>query len=118
MAAADITPTALPVDGAYNLTDSLDFTTLVAGAGNGVTFNFDASDLVALKNGTAGAAVFTIKVRQDSKFSDKGITVPDETINVAAGKTFVMRMVEIFKTTAGKIIVECDVAGEVLVLDL
>lgn len=117
MAAAEITPTAVPVDG-YNLTDSADFATLVAGAGNGVTFNFDASDLVALKNDSGGAAVFTIKVRQDSKFSVHGLTVPDETISVADGKTVVLRMVEIFKTTAGKIIIECDVAGKVLVLDL
>lgn len=100
----------------YNLTDSTDFTTLSAGSGNGITVLFDPRDILVLKNDTGGPAVFTLLVPGEDKYSDKGITVPDETVTVAAGKTWIYQLTGIFKQSDGKVYVDCDVAGKLLVL--
>lgn len=113
MAAAALTATAVPAGG-YNLTDAT-FTTMVAGSGNGVTFDYDGRDLICIKNDTGGAAVFTIKVPTPSAYSGI-VTVGDETVSVADGKTYLNPILAIFKNVStGKIIVECDVAGKILV---
>src|SRR5687768_10198774 len=81
----------------YNLTDSTDFTTLVAGSGNGVKFSYAADDLVLLKNDTGGAAVFTFKVTSPGSFATFGVTVTHPTKSVAAGKTLLLRIADLFK---------------------
>lgn len=114
MAAAALTATSVAAGG-YNLTDSSDFTTLVSGAGNGVTFDYDGRDVIILKNDTGGTAVFTIKVPTPSAYSGI-VTVGDETVSVANNKTYLNPVLAIFKNVStGKIIIECDVAGKVLV---
>lgn len=101
--------------GGYNLTDSAGFSTLATGADNGVTFTFDPTDVLILKNDTGGAAVFTIKVPTPGDYS--GITtVADETVSVATAKTWVYQLTKVFKQDDGKVYVDCDVAGKVLVL--
>ena len=115
MATTPITATALAATG-YNLADSADFATLTTGAGNGVEFKLDVTDIVVLKNDTGGAAVFTLKVPSPTDFSSKGVTIPDVTVTVAAGKTWVYKLSSIFKQADGDVIIECDVAGKVLVL--
>jgi hypothetical protein len=115
MARTAITPTDLTKTG-YNLTDSAGFTALSAGAGNGITVIFDPQDILILKNDTGGIAVFTLKVPGETKYSDKSATVPDVTVTVASGKTWVYQLTNIFKQTDGKVHIDCDVAGKVLVL--
>jgi hypothetical protein len=115
MARTAITATDLTKTG-YNLTDSTGFTTLTAGSGNGITVTFDPDDILILKNDTGGSAVFTLKVPGESKYSDKGVTVPDQTVTVANGKTWIYQLTGIFKWGDGKIYIDCDVAGKLLVL--
>jgi len=115
MARTSIAATDLSKTG-YNLSDSTDFTTLSSGSGNGITVNFDPDDILVLKNDTGGSAVFTLKVPGESKYSDKGITVPDETVTVADGKTWIYQVTGIFKQSDGKVYIDCDVAGKVLIL--
>lgn len=115
MARTAITPTDLTKTG-YNLTDSTGFTTLSAGAGNGITVMFDPKDILVLKNDTGGPAVFTLKVPGETKYSDKSTVVPDVTVTVANGKTWVYQLTNIFKQADGLVYIDCDVAGKVLVL--
>lgn len=114
-----VTITAVePTAAGYNLTDQSDATTLVAGSGNGVKFEYHPNALIVLINGTAGAAVYTLKVTTPAAFTDAGATVNDKTITVAAGKTWVRKTDLIFKNSSGYFVIECDVAGKVLVLDV
>lgn len=115
MARTPITRTALPAAG-YNLTDSADFDTLSTGAGNGIEVPYRPGDILILKNGTGGAAVFTVKVRQPQDFTAQGITVPDDSFTVADGKSWIVPLANVFKQTDGDIYVDCDVAGQVLLL--
>jgi hypothetical protein len=115
MAAAAISAVSAAAGG-YNLTDSADFETLVTGAGNGVTFDYNARDVIVLKNGTANLATVTIKTPQPDVYSGI-ITLPDDTFTIAAGKTYLHPMLQIFKNTStGKIIIECDEAIDALIV--
>lgn len=115
MARATITSVTISLAG-YNLTDSASFTTLSTGAGNGVDFVFNASDIVFLKNDTGGGAVFTITVPTPSTMTSR-TTVNDDTVSVATGKTYVMKLNSIYKNTDGSVYIDCDVAGKVLVMN-
>lgn len=103
-------------DNGYNLTDSASFATLGTGAGNGVSFEYSQRDLLVLKNGTGGSAVYTIKVPTPTAFSERGLTVPDETVTVATGKTWLYPMSAIFKQSDDAVYVDCDVAASILVM--
>lgn len=115
MARAAITAVAMTKTG-YNLTDSADFSVMGTGADNGVEFPLDTTDIIVLKNTTGGAAVYTFKIPAEAKYTDYGGAVADDTITVAAGKTWVRPLSTIFKQTTGKVHVDCDVAGSILVL--
>lgn len=119
MATATITAEQIP-DAGYDLIGSSDFTTLVAGAGNGVEFTYDPSYLVVLKNTVASTADFTFKVPAPAEYSGKGATVGDVTVQLADGSTtpqhWLYELSAIFRQTGGTVIIECDVAGQVLVL--
>ena len=119
MPAATITAVTLPHTMAgYNLTDSAGFTTLVAGSGNGVKFDYVDDLVVVLKNDSGGAAVFTVKVRTPASFTTYSAGVSHPTINVANNKTYLLRLDQSpFVDASGDITIECDVAGKVLVLD-
>ena len=117
IAAVSITPIA---SNGYNLTDSADFTTLGVGADNGVTFTFATNNEVILKNPTGGAAVFTFIVAvRDAEATSVGATITDTTVTVAAGKTHILdKLSELFRDATTKLVaIDCDVAGEVLVLE-
>lgn len=114
MARTPITRTALAAAG-LNLTDAT-FATLATGASNGIEVPFREGDVLILKNGTGGAAVFTVKIRQPSQYSNLGITIPDETFSVANGKTYLVPLAQVFKQTDGDVYVDCDVAGDVIML--
>jgi hypothetical protein len=115
MATTPITAVTLTATG-YNLTDSGDFTTMSTGAGNGVEFSFNANDFLVLKNTTGGSAVYTITVPNPATYSNKGVTVPDATVTVVTGKTWMYKLSAIFKQSDGDVIIECDVAADILVL--
>ena len=114
MTRTTITPQTLTKTG-FNLTDAT-YTTMSTGSGNGVQFALDTNDIVVLKNGTGGAAVYTIKVPGETKYSEKGATVPDVTVTVANNKSWVYPLSAIFKQSDGKVYIDCDVAGQILVL--
>ncbi len=116
MARTPISRTAV-ADTGLNLTDAT-YATLATGAGNGVEVPYREADLLVLKNATGGAAVFTLKVKQPPQFSGQSITVPDKTVTVATGKTWVYPTATIFRQTDGDIYIDCDVAGAVLALAL
>lgn len=119
MATVTITPEAIPDDG-YDIIGSTDFETLVAGAGNGVEFEYAPGDLIFLKNTVASAANFDILVPTPSQYSDAGITIPDDSVQLADGSTtpqyWVHKEFAIYRQSGGTVIIECDVAAEVLVL--
>lgn len=115
MARADITAVQI-TDTGYNLTDSVDFTTMSAGAGNGVSFAQDNSHRIILKNDTGGAATFTVKIPTASAYTPFSLALPDLAIAVANGKTYVLEPASIFRQSDGNIYIDCSVAGKILVL--
>ena len=117
MARATITGVVVPDfdDGAYNLTDSADYTTLSTGSGNGAELPYASGQKFILKNDTGGNAVFTIELN-DTAITAAGGTVTDPTMTVATGKEYVVEMTSAMKQADGKVYVDCDVAGKVLLL--
>jgi hypothetical protein len=102
----------------YNLTDSSDFTTMATGAGNGVEFDYSADSIIVLKNDTGGAAVFTAKVVLTTAQTAYSVAITDPTRSVANNKTYIWRLDNtMFKDANSKVIIECDVAGKILVLN-
>jgi hypothetical protein len=117
MAAVDITNDIVEIAATgTNLTDSADFTTLVVGAGNGIKFEYTDRLTIILKNTTGGAATFTILVPQIDILTEAGVTVPDSDIVVANGKTYLVQEAYAFKDSDGYVTIECDVAGEILLV--
>jgi hypothetical protein len=118
MAAVEITKVAIPhTDAGYNLTDSADFETLVAGAGNGVKFTHEDDLIVILKNDSGSPATFTLKAVLGAAYTTYGAALTNPTIAVANSKTYIMRLDKVFRAADGFVTIECDVAGKVLVLD-
>lgn len=114
MARTNITAQAIP-GGGLNLTDAT-YATLGVGANNGVTFDYDPGDLVALKNGTGGSVTYTFKVPTPAPYAAAGLTVPDVTVAVATGKTVLYPLAAIFRQDDGKVYVDCSAAANLLVL--
>lgn len=117
MAAVSINRVSLPHNSTgYNLTDSTGFTELVAGAGNGVEFDWVNDSIVVLKNDTGNSATFTTKIRVIAGYTAYSANVSNPTVAVANGKTVLLRLDDIFRDSDGMCTIECDVAGKVLVL--
>lgn len=106
MAAVLISPTALDVDG-VNLTDAA-YTALTAGAGNGVKFLYDENLEIFLKNATGLTATYTILVAQPASVTAAGLSVPNKTVSVADGKTYILPAMFLYKDDSGYITIECD----------
>lgn len=102
----------------YNLTDSADFTTMSTEAGNGVSFDFDRMTFIVLKNTTGGNATFTLKLKSYSGLSDYSVTPTDPTIVLATGKTMIVKVGEELKNSEGNVVIECDVAADILVVSI
>ncbi|MEZ4542107.1 MAG: hypothetical protein R3C43_19190 [Chloroflexota bacterium] len=115
MARTQVNPVALP-NGGYNLTDSAALTTLATGAGNGVEIAYDPGTRIILKNPTGGAAAYTVKVPTPAEIAGLGSTVPDMTVTVAAGKSWILKPLAATRQAGGNIYIDCDVAGQVLVV--
>lgn len=115
MAAVEITPVDMTAAG-YNLTDSAGFATLVSGTGNGVYTTYRKPMLLVLKNDTGGASTFTIYSGPVVQLTNAGLTVPNTSISVATGKTYLVPVFDVFRSSTGTILIECSVAGKVLAL--
>lgn len=102
----------------YDVSNSADFSTLTTGSGNGIEVAWKDALFAILKNDTGGAAVFTIKVPTPSSY-DGIVAIPDDTVSVPNGELHIYRLAAVLKqltgTSAGNIIIECDVAGKVLI---
>lgn len=120
MARTTITKVAIPeiTSEGYNLTDSADFETLSTGTENGVDFLFDDRTIIVLKNPTGGDADFTIVLATPAGIASVGGSVTSPVVDVAAAKTHIIKPAAVFKQSDGKIYIDCDVAGEVLVLSV
>ncbi len=115
MARSALAPVSIPTTG-YNVTDSAAFAALTAGANNGKIIDYDAAARILLKNTTGGAAVYTIKMATPAPYSALGVTISDMTVTVAAGKTWELKPHAAMLQADGKIYIDCDVAGSILVL--
>lgn len=115
MARATLTKTDLTVT-AFNLTDAT-FATLATGTGNGVEFTFKRPMTAYLKNDTGGSAVFTIATPANAPYSDYSLAVGDYAVTVADGKTHMLSIEGAFNQADGKVYIDCDVAGKVMVLN-
>jgi len=118
MAAVTNAKTAIARDlTGVNLTDAT-FQTLVAGGSNGAKFTYAETDIVILKNDTGGDAVFTFTVGSTpGSFATFGVTTTSPTKTVADGKTLIVRLSDLFKNSSGEVVITCDVAGKLLVLN-
>lgn len=115
MAAVSISKQDVGPNG-LNLTDAT-YETLVTGAGNGVTFDYHPHNIVVIKNASGLSATVTLKVNQPTAYSGPGLTIPDETVTVADGKTFLYPSLPIFKNSStAKMTVEADQAVDVIVI--
>ena len=118
MARVTITAQALPAATGFNLTDAT-FTTMATGTGNGVSFAYDARDVVVLKNTTGGNAIYTFVVgKEPSNYAAYSIAVTDPTVTVATLKTHLIKLNSIFEQTGSLVFIDCDVAADILVLNL
>ena len=116
MTRAVINPVPLTATG-YNLTDSAGFTAMTLGANNGVEIAYDAATLIVLKNTTGGVAVYTVKIPTPAQYTAIGITLSDITVTVAAAKMWLLKPhASMVQTAVGRIYIDCDVAGSILVL--
>jgi hypothetical protein len=120
MARTALTKTALPAFGSDGLDlTNASFTTLSTGSGNGKTWDFDATDIIILKNDTGGSATFTFILNPLSSVTALGATVTDPVVVVANGVTRILQVNSLFQQGSdSKVYVDCDVAGKVLVLDI
>jgi len=96
---------------------SVSFTTLSTGSGNGRYWTHSQGDVVLLKNDTGGPATFTVVFTAPAQYTQFGMTIASPTIVVADGKTVAVRLGELLQDTSGQILLDCDVAGKVAILN-
>ena len=115
MARAAISTTSIP-DTGYNFTDGTG-TTLSTGAGNGGEIDYDANTRIYLTNPTGGSSTWTIKIPTPTSYSALSVTIPDMSITIAAGKTYVLKPAAVSRQADSKVYIDCSVAGKLLVLN-
>jgi len=116
VALTKITPTAL-TSNATNITDAAE-TTMATGAGNGVTFAYDKKDLIILNNPTGGNAIYSFIIYDAAGVSAAGGSITDTTITVATTKKHILSELPIiFQQADNLVYVDCDVAGEIAVIN-
>lgn len=101
----------------FNLTDAT-FTTMSTGSNNGVKFTHDPGTLIVMKNDTVGAADYTMILGSIGQITAVGGTVTDPVVDVAVGKTHIIRPDLAFKQSDGMVYIDCDVAAKILVLNV
>lgn len=93
------------------------YTALTPGSNNGKTWAHANSDVILLKNGTAGDAVYTFVLTTPTAYSTVGGSLSSGTITIGTGVTQILRVTDVLKDANGLVNVDCDVAGSVSVLD-
>ena len=97
------------------ITDNM--TTLTAtGAGNGFAIPYKDLHLVYINNASGGPAAVTIKMVAPTAFSDRGVSVSDETATIANGETFSWYPNSAFKNSDTNVVIESDVVVKVKAL--
>jgi hypothetical protein len=115
MARVPITAVTIP-DTGYNVTDSVDFETMVSGANNGVTLPHNSAARIVLYNSTGGALTYTLKVPTPAAYTAIGVTFDDVDVTVAAGDMWELKQNSLFRQSDGNIYIDCSGAGKILVL--
>lgn len=105
-------PTHLVANTGYNLSDSADFVTI---EGGGVSFPY-APGVAILKNGTGGDATFTFLTPTPTIYAVRGLTIPDATVTVGDGDTWLYPLSSIFIQPDDNVYVDCSVEAQILVL--
>lgn len=100
----------------YNLSDSADFVVLSTGAANGKEITYDPAYRIVLKNPTGGNAIYTIKIPTPAQYTAIGITLSDMTVTVGTTDIWELKPHAAMCQSDGKIYIDCDVAGALLVL--
>jgi len=116
MTATTITTTSLSVAGT-NLTDAT-YDTVPSGAGNGINFVYDRTNILVLKNGTGGSLTFTLKLKTFNELTPYSVTPTDPTIVVAAGKIYLIKLDDVLQKSDGYAYVECSGTGSALLLSV
>lgn len=91
------------------------FTTMTAGASNGVEFPYTAGAWAILRNTTGATINFTFKVPTPAAYAAKGVTMPDVTVAVLNTRTLLYPLSPIFMQDDGLVGVDCDAAGMIAV---
>ena len=103
-------------DTGFNLTDTNKFTTLATGSGNGVEFPQDQSQRIVLKNAAGSTATVTVKIPTPAQYSSLSLALPDMTLTIDNGKTFILEPHPQFRQSDGNVYIDCDKAIDILVL--
>ena len=106
MAVQSITPAAHP--GALTASRTGMTTLSATGAGNGFQFTYSEGYLCKFYNPTGSSATLTFKAGQPTAYSDRSMTLPDESGTLAAGADADWKPESIFKDSNGKVTIECD----------
>lgn len=102
-----------PTKGGISIGTSGSFQTMTTGAGNGSVISADNVGFFIVRNDTVGSASVTMKIKQDSIYSQRSITVPDQTITVAASDIKIWPSSSAY-SSAGTITIECDAAVKLM----
>ena len=106
MAVTSVTAAAHPAE-PTNATASL--TTLTStGSGNGFQFAYSSALLCVFHNDSGSSATVTLKVPQPTAYSDRSITIPDDTFTIANNETFHWVPNELFRDSNKNVEVEAD----------
>lgn len=92
-----------PEDVTSNLT-----TLSATGSGNGFEVPWTGILLVYLVNDTGSSSAVTIKGAATQDETDRGLSIPNETVTIADGEHFTWYPSSRFKTSGGTIIIEAD----------
>lgn len=106
MAVTSVTAIAHPAEPTK---DTVGLTTLGAtGSGNGFQFPYANAKLVILHNDTGVSATVTLVSNQPDEYSDRGITIPNDSVTIADGETFHWVPNTIFRDSNKNVQVEAD----------
>lgn len=92
------------------------YTTMGAGADNGVEFEYAPGALLYLRNTTGATVTFTVLVPTPDAYAQVGIVIPDVAISVIHNRSFAYQSSGIFVHPDGKMRVDCSAAGLIAVM--
>lgn len=78
------------------------------GSGNGFQFPYSTAKLVVFHNDTGSSATVTLVVPQPTKYSDRGLSIANDTFTLANNASFHWVPHELFKDSNSNVEVEAD----------